>query len=301
MKLHKTLQRAFQMSDEAFKDEGAKYLRKQKAKILAYCSLAPKFAEKWFKIISQEEFKPIAAKQKRLFVKPFRVYISTKWSKAQRMQCILDTYRVVQKFPPLYEAVTAPHAVELALLQGKDFTAKLQLRTDDRFRKEGELVIDLAENDTQKIIYSLSFSFLYKGENVHCLAGCVQGAGNEAELKAAQKNMYGIRPKSFMVFALQEVARAVACAEIWGVSNKIQAHNQKHFIHIDFLHKLNFDYNQLWAESGAELRGDWYRIPLKYDKKPMAEIKSKKRAQYKRRYDFLDEISRQIQQKIKSV
>ena len=52
----------------------------------------------------------------------------------------------------------------------------------------------------------------------------------------------------------------------------------------------------LWQESGGELSQDprFYIIPLEEYRKPIEEIKSQKRSQYRKRYDLLDQYAEEV-------
>lgn len=59
--------------------------------------------------------------------------------------------------------------------------------------------------------------------------------------------------------------------------------------------KIHADYNAFWAAVGGECdKQHFYHIPAKIPRKDMAEIASKKRAEYRRRYLLLDTIEEQM-------
>ena len=61
--------------------------------------------------------------------------------------------------------------------------------------------------------------------------------------------------------------------------------------------KLHADYNSFWESLSATVdsKGD-YVLPLVLPRKTMEEIASKKRAEYRRRYELLDALQQQILQ-----
>ena len=135
-----------------------------------------------------------------------------------------------------------------------------------------------------------------------CRIGCVQGnkaTENENAIKELQKQMYALRPKALMIFIIQELSKQLGCTALYGVGSKIQAHNKKHFIHIEWLHKLTFSYDTLWKEAdGTPDKDGWFKLPIQMQRKSMEEIKSSKRSLYRSRYEMLDKIAAEIQKTI---
>ena len=60
--------------------------------------------------------------------------------------------------------------------------------------------------------------------------------------------------------------------------------------------------DSLWQESGGEFSQDprFYKIPLEEYRKPIEEIKSQKRSQYRKRYELLDGYQEQIRGNLKA-
>ncbi len=55
--------------------------------------------------------------------------------------------------------------------------------------------------------------------------------------------------------------------------------------------KLHADYDQFWLSMGAKpLDSGYFLLPERIARKPIEEIASKKRAEYRRRYQLLDEL-----------
>jgi uncharacterized protein VirK/YbjX len=61
--------------------------------------------------------------------------------------------------------------------------------------------------------------------------------------------------------------------------------------------KLLADYDSFWRSmSGEPLASGHFQLPLEMARKPMEEIASKKRSEYRRRYELLDSLIEQINQ-----
>ena len=131
-----------------------------------------------------------------------------------------------------------------------------------------------------------------------CRIGCIQGHSKDDlySVKATQKLLQGLRPKSLVIFAVQELSRALGVTAIYGAGDSIQTYRGKHLIHIPALHKIQFDYNAFWEESGGmPVSGGWYELPLTQFRRDIQEIKTNKRALYRRKYELMDLLSSEVE------
>jgi len=304
MTTRELLHDALALTEHSFANENPRYIKKQKNKILFHTLLNIPFAKKWFSLIQSEEYKWVLSHRPRIYFKPFRVYMSTKWGKKERTKALLSCYAFIKQQPFLTRVIQEEKPIKLA-----EFTMKyngekgqIYLGYNERFRKEGELVVSLHCDSYQEAICEASFVIDKENEEWICRIGCVQGnksAETENAIKELQKQMYALRPKALMIFIIQELSRQLGCTALYGVGSKIQAHNKKHFIHIEWLHKLSFSYDTLWKEAdGVPDKDGWFKLPIELQRKSMEEIKSSKRSLYRSRYEMLDKIAAEIQRTI---
>ena len=304
MTIRELLHDALKLTEQGFSNENPKYIKKQKNKILFHTLLNIPFAKKWFSLIQSEEYKWVLSHRPRIYFKPFRVYMSTKWGKKERTKALLSCYAFIKQQPFLTRVIQEEKPIKLAEFTMKYNSEKGQiyLGYNERFRKEGELVVSLHCDSYQEAICEASFVIDKENEEWVCRIGCVQGnksAETENAIKELQKQMYALRPKALMVFIIQELSRQLGCTALYGVGSKIQAHNKKHFIHIEWLHKLSFSYDTLWKEAdGTPDKDGWFKLPIEMHRKPMEEIKSSKRSLYRYRYEMLDKIATEIKETI---
>ena len=304
MTIRELLHDALKLTEQGFSNENPKYIKKQKNKILFHTLLNIPFAKKWFSLIQSEEYKWVLSHRPRIYFKPFRVYMSTKWGKKERTKALLSCYAFIKQQPFLTRVIQEEKPIKLAEFTMKYNSEKGQiyLGYNERFRKEGELVVSLHCDSYQEAICEASFVIDKENEEWVCRIGCVQGnksAETENAIKELQKQMYALRPKALMIFIIQELSRQLDCTALYVVGSKIQAHNKKHFIHIDWLHKLSFSYDTLWKEAdGTPDKDGWFKLPIEMHRKPMEEIKSSKRSLYRYRYEMLDKIATEIKETI---
>ncbi len=296
----------WQLASRTFTSEEV-FRKKQQWKSFFSALINPRFASKWFKILESPDFLLIAKHRQLLYFKPFRAYMSIRWTKKQKIKVILDTYRfIMSKNEAFMQVITNSAGIEIVRFKLSDtIDGYLTLGYDDGFRKEGELVFYLKCDQLGGTIVAASFSFeeIEVGRWV-CRIGCVQGhKGNvENSTKAAQKLLYGVRPKSLIVFAVQEFSRQLGFTAVYATGDAIQTYRGKHVVHLPWRHAIQFDYNAIWIESGGRPgRDGWYELPLMLVRKNIHEIKTNKRSLYRRRYNLLDDLSLKIADAVKKI
>jgi len=297
----------WQLASKTFTGHQKKYRRNQQWRSFFAALIHPRIASKWFGILESPELILVAKHRPRLYFKPLRVYMSIRWSAEQKMKVILDTYRfILSKGEALKEVITCPDGVEIARWSLIDsIEGSLKLGYHHMHRKEGELVLFFESEQLGGTIATIAFSFEeMEPGNWVCRISCIQGhTVNESDLtKQVQKLLQGIRPKSFMVFAVQELSRQLGLAAVYGVGDAIHPYRRQHTIHLQWLHAIQFDYDAFWSESGGEPGpDDWYELPLKMVRKDIQKIKTNKRSLYTRRYRVLDDISLKIADSVKKL
>lgn len=292
--------KGWELATKAFSEEDKSYRRKQQYKSLWHAWMHPYFASRWFNTLYSPENNLIIQHRPRLYIKPFRVYMSTQWDKNQKVKVILDTYRFIKsKGENFTQAMICEKQFPVAVFKLKDeSTASIVLGYDERYRKEGELVLSLVCEKLGGMVAGASFSFENTSEEGWvCRIGCVQGHRNTDVniAKTAQNLMHGLRPKVLMVFAVYEFAKNLGIQNVYGAGQSIQAFNRQHAVHIPWLHKINFDYDKLWLECRGELKEEgWFLLPNTSWRKEMCELKPSKRAAHKRKYEMMDQISAEM-------
>ena len=165
-------------------------------------------------------------------------------------------------------------------------------------RKEGFLTLLLTLG--KQGVYHANFRF-GKGFNgaPAMWIGTVQGYKDGLDnAKTVTKKMFGYRPKNFIMFLLRHIAAICKVESIYAVSDEGFYANT----HLVRGHRAKVaELDPLWKESGGFLCSDerFFNIPLEEYRKPIEEIKSQKRSQYRKRYDLLDQYEQEIQDHVK--
>ena len=186
----------------------------------------------------------------------------------------------------------------IVVWQSEELDMKAQLYYGAGQRKEGLLTLLLTlENQG---VYHANFRFGkgFKGEPAMWI-GTVQGYKDGLDnAKTVTKKMFGYRPKNFIMFLLRHIAVICKVESIYAVSDEGFYANT----HLVRGHRAKVaELNPLWEESGGVVCSDkrFFKIPLEEYRKPIEEIKSQKRSQYRKRYDLLDQYQEEVQENLK--
>ena len=186
----------------------------------------------------------------------------------------------------------------LVVWQSEELNMKAQLYYGAGQRKEGLLTLLLTLES--KGVYHANFRFGkgFNGEKAMWI-GTIQGYKDGlANAKTATKKMFGYRPKNFIMFLLRHIAAICKVESIYAVSDEGFYANT----HLVRGHRAKVaELDSLWEESGGVLCSDerFFKIPLEEYRKPIEEIKSQKRSQYRKRYELLDQYEQEIQEHMK--
>ena len=149
-------------------------------------------------------------------------------------------------------------------------------------------------------VYHANFRFGkgFNGEPAMWI-GTIQGYKDGLDnAKTVTKKMFGYRPKNFIMFLLRHIAAICKVESIYAVSDEGFYANT----HLVRGHRAKVaELDSLWEESGGVLCSDerFFKIPLEEYRKPIEEIKSQKRSQYRKRYELLDQYEQEIQEHMK--
>ena len=157
-------------------------------------------------------------------------------------------------------------------------------------RKEGCLSLTLlwGEIDFYQIMFWLGPSLEDKKPALWIGALQGTGLGNDV-VKAMTKQFFGYRTKNLIFYGIRNVAKLLGCQRIYAVTNEgYYAMN-----HVRINRKLKTNFGDFWEECGGFLSSDprFYEIPIEEVRKDMSEMKPSKRANHRRRYELMDQIT----------
>lgn len=254
----------------------------------------------WYEFVDSEPVRPFLALHPALPLKPLKPYLALGLGVRDRARIIRDSLSLLAAhWDSFRDIISGKNPVVATIDLGPD--GKVFLSLEYNYQKEGELTLLLRMPDTRIAAIS-AFAFDRKPDGNHVMRiARIQGVKDHELLRGLEKAMHGLRPKSLMLFASQEVAHALGVREISGVSNANQVYKKKVLIALPGLHKLAFDYDGFWEEADGKLGADgWFRLPPRLEKRDLSDTKRNKRSMYKRRYAMFDDISAQIHRTLKA-
>ena len=118
-------------------------------------------------------------------------------------------------------------------------------------------------------------------------------------IKKITKKSFSYRTKNLILYMTQAVARAVGVERIYAVTNYGYYANN----HMRSDRKLKTNFEDFWAEADGRPTEDkrFYELPLIEPRKTMEEVPTRKRAVYRKRFEFLDTVDAEIEANIKKI
>ena len=174
-----------------------------------------------------------------------------------------------------------------------DIVWRAYLHFDPGQRKEGLLSVMMDVDNVH--LYQMIFWFDRRNGERALVIGAMQGPNTEDAqdfVREMTKRSHRFRTKNLILYMVQAVARAFGVQRIFAVSNAGYYANN----HIRRDRKLKTDFGVFWEEAGGWETEDkhFYELPLVLPRKTMEEVPTRKRAVYRRRFAFLDEVDRVI-------
>lgn len=183
--------------------------------------------------------------------------------------------------------------------EGEPWTAAMKFEPGQR--KEGLLSLEL--NLGTEHLYQMMFWIAKDKQGEDALwIGALQGPNMENArdiIKKITKRSFGCRTKNLILYMVQAVARTLGIRKLYAVTNYGYYANN----HVRSDRKLKTNFEDFWAEAGGHATEDsrFYELPLVEPRKTMEEVPTRKRAVYRKRFVFLDEVDARIEAKVREL
>ncbi len=237
----------------------------------------------------------ILSAQPNLPCKLHRPYLAANMSKIECLFALRDHYDLIVQRMPLKMRLghLGPHAFVLASAMGKnEAPITLELAAIDKLNKEGEATL-LLRNANGVMLAEITFALMHYQQQPTLFIGGLQGANYDvphAEIQHTTKECHGLFPKRLVLEGICTLARHLGIRQIVAVGNATHIYQNWRY-QSKKKDKLHADYDQFWLSMGAKpLDSGYFLLPERIARKPIEEIASKKRAEYRRRYQLLDEL-----------
>jgi len=261
---------------------------RERLKIRVRALLHARQTPAWLRLLnSHPAFSEYVRNCPRFLYKVYRPYISNALRPQERLAAIEAHYDFIfRRGLGQVVARASLGPVVLAAVEGKSgLPYEIQLRTVNMFDREGDLVLQLAQDG--KIIYTVAFTVAPRAGRPAISIGCVQGGrlddAREA-IRLATRDLHGIRPKQLMVSLVRQLGFEYGCERLHLVSNR----NRVIYTAIR-LGRVLADYDLLWEEMGAvrNASGDYELDCAPIAAPDLENIPSKKRSEARKRHELL--------------
>ncbi|EMD9272186.1 DUF535 domain-containing protein [Cronobacter malonaticus] len=264
-------------------------------------SLATPFAtRRWLSVLARQPMlDTLLHAQPGLPCRLHRPWLSVNVSRKAALAALEYHYQHIAHLLPdaLMQAHLTRQGATLATLTGKnDAQYRLDLAAVADLDKEGETTV-IFRDAAGIVLAEMTFTLCEVDGQRTLFIGGLQGAKAWVEhdqIQRATKACHGLFPKRLLLEAVCLLAKRFAASQIVAVSNETHIYRSWRYAKKK-KDKLHADYDSFWESLGGYKDVQRiYHMPLQVARKSLDEIASKKRAEYRRRYELLDSMAAQI-------
>lgn len=250
------------------------------------------------------ELQALPVKEPTLLGKIMRPYLHARATPEQSARMLAGHYHFLhQHFPEQIAPIYLDGGMTLGCFpvadeQGQEW--RILLRYEPRFRREGELAISIVDAQARRW-YTCAFSII-PHQSGHALAiGVMQGPSSvpaemaKEQIRQLTRMGYGLRPRQLMLELVMQLAQQWQLQHVLAITRGSHVFCSRYYRHKK-QGKIKIDYDELWQEWPHQPFDDSFIELLPSEHKPLDEIPSRKRAMYRRRYEWLDSLSGELRQ-----
>lgn len=226
-----------------------------------------------------------------LFRAVFDQYLDVRHSMGKRFHLIAQDLRHLQERRACGRLTALAEREAVTIWQDATLGLQVDLEVNLHTPQEGLWRLNLHRIGDPRFIYALSFGMVAQRAFIGAMQG-VKGDDGQELVRQATKTLHGVRPHFFLVEVLRQLATTWRAVGITGID---AAHQLKANQGSDDCHMVKFDYAAFWQELGGEQQADGlWTLPLHTPRKDLADVESKKRSMYRKRYAMLDQLATDI-------
>lgn len=268
---------------------------KERLKMLAGALLFPAVTRRWQQQLATVPLLRVLADQvPRMRYQIYRPYLSGHLDIQERADAIAGHYRVLHELGWGRGALASCHTSQrVARFAGKSGTPfDMRFSTALVNEREGEQALQLLCEG--RVIYTVSFTFGIDDVGRVLTVGSLQGLradDGEELMRLATRELHGMRPSNFMMAMLRDLAAAAGCSGVVLVSNC-----NRIVVNFRRRKRITFDYDGLAQDLGGERGpgGNFRLAPRSAEGQGESEIKSSKRAAFRRRNAMITDARQQV-------
>lgn len=248
-------------------------------------------------ISNLKNIESILSNHPSLPIKIHRPYLTKNFPMRSRIDTIINHYKICDELLPqeMFNLYTVGERINLFKYDDPESHAfSIDLLSIDNLNKEGEMTILLSDFDGESLA-KLTLSFIKIDNELCFFVGGIQGTKldrSNDRIKNITKTCHGIFPKKMLLESLVFLGKQLGIKKILMAGNKSHIYNNwRYKKRLKFMHA---DYDELWLSIGATEKADVYTTPCFIPRKSLSDIPSKKRSEYKKRFQLLDSIEEAI-------
>lgn len=255
----------------------------------ARCAFHLEAFRDWFGDLANPALQEALALRPSLIMCVIHPYLNTDWGFEQKLEKISEHYRLVSERFGILRFIP-PAFIALADI-GEGIQIRLHKYVYDEH--EGELTLSLYRGDL--LLYSLTFTLGQIDAELVAYAGGLQGLRSPEALeiyRSLTHNMHGLRPRDLCVTAFRLLCRSLGVKRILAISDRKRVcANSYHNSGTQIVSSID----EAWVECGGVALDDaFFELSPGFAQRAAADIPSRKRAQYRRRYAMIDVMAQQI-------
>lgn len=264
--------------------------------------------DKYLNILKQKNFFYIADTDDAILYKMLRPFELSTYSIEERINVFKMHHNIISEImcEQYIKEIYSEKGLEIAVFNPTEnipFLYRIVFHYSKTHRREGELTLsyvrenfdDYLNRNVMERIFSISFNFGYLDDKKVIKINSIQGCSPhlkdpQKEINNITKLSFGTMPKFMLMTILFSLLKTIEFDEILGIKKDYHVYSEKHYKN-KFQNIFKTDYDKIWVEdfNGTEFNNNYYKLQENI-RKPLDEIPSKKRSQYKKRYAFTDEV-----------
>lgn len=236
----------------------------------------------------------LSRRRPELFGMVLTPFVSALWTASRRFEAIIDHCNYVEATG--WPLDVADHDYRrLAELPAISPGLHIELATPRWLTREGLLSLALVEGET--LVFSLSFTFGHVDGQLVTYVGGLQGGADE---HAASTNRrltrlsHGMRPRDLLIETFRALCRYYGVAHIYAIADKARVHRSA-YLRAREVDPVVMSYDSVWRDRrGKAVDGGFSELPVGPQRRNYDAIRPNKRAEYRRRYDMLDAMEKEL-------
>lgn len=247
----------------------------------------------------RDDFDRLLASQITLPSKTHRQYLMRGLTAGDRADAIISHYHWVDSLKniTLANALTSPQEQTIVQFQAKnDATYTVSASSAGKAEREGESTLWLRDSENT-VLASLTFSVARSNGQRVLVIGGLQGPRRNVShdaIKLATRACHGLFPKRVLMEVVFQLAAHSSVRAIFAVGDEGHVFRALRYRLSKGRH-FHASYDKFWASlDGKKISSFCWQLPLQMERKSLEDIASKKRAEYRRRFELLDCIEAEV-------